>query len=288
MNLFKQHRQALSRFARKPGKTKVRREIPEEAFVACPSCHELLLPDALRQSLQVCPLCGHHLRLGAAERIRQLCDPGSFRELDGRLQTENYFDFDGYEPKLTRARQASGLKESVVCGLCRMDGIPAALGVMDSHFMMGSMGAVTGEKITRLTETARRRKLPLILFCTSGGARMQEGIRSLVQMAKTSQALEQFSRDGGLCITVLTDPTTGGVSASFAFLGDIILAEPGALIGFAGQRVIEKTIGEKLPEGFQRAEFCLEKGQIDAIVPRSALKKTLVQLMELHGLKGAV
>lgn len=288
MNLFKQHRQALSRFSRKPRSAEVRREIPEEAFAACPSCHELLLPEALEQSLQVCPLCGHHLRLGARERIRQLCDAGSFRELDSRLQTENHFHFPGYDARLHRARQASGLKESVVCGLCRMEGLPAALAVMDSHFMMGSMGAVTGEKITRLTETARRRKLPLILLCTSGGARMQEGIRSLVQMAKTSQALQQFSDDGGLCITVLTDPTTGGVSASFAFLGDIILAEPGALIGFAGQRVIEKTIGETLPEGFQRAEFCLEKGQIDAIVPRSALKQTLVRLMALHTRKGAV
>ena len=235
----------------------------------------------------VCPLCGHHYPIGAYYRLSLVLDKGTFRELDAALSSNDPLSFPGYSAKLEGARRRTGMNEAVVTATGRINGQKVAIGALDSRFFMGSMSAALGEKVTRLVEYAEKYKLPLILFSASGGARMQEGILSLMQMAKTSAALERFSRKGGLYISVLTHPTTGGVTASFASLGDIMLAEPGALIGFAGPRVIEQTIGEKLPEGFQSAEYLLEHGFLDAIVPRTQLRDTLIQLLKLHGKGGS-
>lgn len=235
----------------------------------------------------VCPLCGYHHPIGAYHRLSQILDRGSFKELDAELASGDPLEFPGYRQKLTQAQGKTGMNEGVVTALGRIGGCKVAVGVLDSRFFMGSMSAALGEKVTRLVEQAARAKLPLILFSASGGARMQEGILSLMQMAKTSAALERFSRRGGLYISVLTHPTTGGVTASFASLGDIMIAEPGALIGFAGPRVIEQTIGQELPEGFQSAEYLLEHGFLDAVVPRSQMRDTLIQLLRLHGKAGA-
>lgn len=209
-------------------------------------------------------------------------DEGSFVEWDSDLETRNVLSFPDYEQKITAMKEKTGLTEGVVTGEGTIQGFKTAIAVMDSHFMMGSMGQVVGEKITRAIERATKERLPIVIFTTSGGARMQEGMVSLMQMAKTSAAAEKHSQAGLLYITVLTDPTTGGVTASFAMLGDIILAEPGALIGFAGQRVIEQTIGQKLPEGFQRAEFLLEKGFVDRIVNRGDMKEELGKILSYH------
>ena len=235
----------------------------------------------------VCPLCGHHYPIGAYYRLSLVLDKGTFRELEPALSSNDPLSFPGYAAKLEGARRRTGMNEGVVAATGRINGQKVAIGALDSRFFMGSMSAALGEKVTRLVEYAEKYKLPLILFSASGGARMQEGILSLMQMAKTSAALERFSRKGGLYISVLTHPTTGGVTASFASLGDIMLAEPGALIGFAGPRVIEQTIGEKLPEGFQSAEYLLEHGFLDAIVPRAQLRDTLIQLLKLHGKGGS-
>ena len=235
----------------------------------------------------VCPLCGCHHPIGAYYRLSLVLDRGSFKELDEELASADPLNFPGYRQKLEKAQGKTGMNEGVVTALGRIGGIRVAVGVLDSRFFMGSMSAALGEKVTRLVEQATKAKLPLILFSASGGARMQEGILSLMQMAKTSAALERFSRRGGLYISVLTHPTTGGVTASFASLGDIMLAEPGALIGFAGPRVIEQTIGQELPEGFQSAEYLLEHGFLDAVVPRSQMRDTLIQLLRLHGKAGA-
>ena len=224
---------------------------------------------------------------GAYYRLSLVLDKGTFRELDAALSSNDPLSFPGYSAKLEGARRRTGMNEAVVTATGRINGQKVAIGALDSRFFMGSMSAALGEKVTRLVEHAEKYKLPLILFSASGGARMQEGILSLMQMAKTSAALERFSRKGGLYISVLTHPTTGGVTASFASLGDIMLAEPGALIGFAGPRVIEQTIGEKLPEGFQSAEYLLEHGFLDAIVPRTQLRDTLIQLLKLHGKGGS-
>ena len=253
---------------------------------ACPQCGASCSRHALSTALFVCPNCGHHYPLGAYYRLATLLDSGSFRELNEKLTSDDPLKFPGYRAKLDAARKKTGLQEAVVTALGTMEGQKVAVGVLDSRFLMGSMSAAVGEKITRLIEYATRQKLPLILVCASGGARMQEGILSLMQMAKTSAALARFAEKGLLYISVLTHPTTGGVTASFASLGDIILAEPGALIGFAGPRVIEQTIGQALPEGFQRAEFQEEHGFVDAIVPRGELRATLSRLVALHS-KGA-
>ena len=228
-----------------------------------------------------------HYPVGAYYRLSLVLDKGTFRELDANLSSNDPLSFPGYAAKLEGARRRTGMNEGVVAATGRINGQKVAIGALDSRFFMGSMSAALGEKVTRLVEYAEKYKLPLILFSASGGARMQEGILSLMQMAKTSAALERFSRKGGLYISVLTHPTTGGVTASFASLGDIMLAEPGALIGFAGPRVIEQTIGEKLPEGFQSAEYLLEHGFLDAIVPRTQLRDTLIQLLKLHGKGGS-
>ena len=253
---------------------------------ACPACGAEVPRGELHKNLYVCPRCGHHHAVSAYYRLSLVLDPGTFRELDERLASADPLAFPGYAGKLADAGRRTGLSEAVVTATGRIDGRRTAVGVLDSRFFMGSMSAAVGEKVTRLVEYAEKNHLPLILFSASGGARMQEGILSLMQMAKTSAALERFSQKGGLYISVLTHPTTGGVTASFASLGDIMLAEPGALIGFAGPRVIEQTIGEKLPEGFQSAEYLLEHGFLDAIVPRDALRATLLHLLKLHGKGG--
>ena len=253
-----------------------------EKTFTCPRCGQDSERKLVAQSLYVCLKCGHHLPLGAYYRLSTILDPGSFRELNGKLSAADPLKFPGYREKLDAARRKTGLQEAVVTAAGTIDGRRCVVGVMDSRFLMGSMSAAVGEKVTLAIEYAAKNKLPLILFCASGGARMQEGILSLMQMAKTSAALARFSQKGLLFISVLTDPTTGGVTASFASLGDVILAEPGALIGFAGPRVIQQTIGETLPEGFQRAEYQDGHGFVDAVVPRSRLRETLSRLLRLH------
>ncbi|WP_140402063.1 acetyl-CoA carboxylase, carboxyltransferase subunit beta, partial [Flavonifractor sp. An306] len=259
---------------------------PAHTEETCPACGGTVKRRDLVAGRYVCPLCGHHYPVGAYYRLSLVLDRGTFRELDGSLTSNDPLSFPGYAAKLDTARRRTGMSEAVVTATGRMGGQKVAVGALDSRFFMGSMSAALGEKVTRLVEYAEKNKLPLILFSASGGARMQEGILSLMQMAKTSAALERFSQKGGMYISVLTHPTTGGVTASFASLGDIMLAEPGALIGFAGPRVIEQTIGEKLPEGFQSAEYLLEHGFLDAIVPRAQLRDTLLQLLKLHGKGG--
>lgn len=279
MNLFGEHRQKLRKITLGSA---AKKEIPDEVFRFCPGCRQSQLVSILAGNRYVCPKCGHHFQISARERIRQIADPGSFRETDSRLSTKNCFEFVGYDEKLEISRQKTGMKEAIICGTCTIDSIPAAIGVMDSRFMMASMGMIVGEKICRLISVARKKNLPLILFNASGGARMQEGMMALIQMAKTNSALQEFSDQGGLYISVMTHPTTGGVSASFATAGDIILSEPDALIGFAGRRVIEKTIREKLPDNFQKAESLIECGFLDAIVPRDQMKSTLAYLLRIH------
>ncbi len=253
--------------------------------IDCPQCNQATGQKALAQGLQVCPHCGHHMAMGAYHRLSTLLDAGSFRELDASLRSG--VDFPGYGEKLRYMRQKTGLSEALVTATGKIDGHSVVIAVLDSRFFMGSMSTAVGEKLTRAIELAMRKRLPLLIFSASGGARMQEGILSLMQMAKTSAAIGQFSQKGGLFISVFTHPTTGGVTASFASLGDITLAEPNALIGFAGPRVIEQTIGQTLPQGFQRAEYLLTHGFVDAIVPRKDMKSTLAQLLRLHAKGGA-
>lgn len=257
-------------------------EVPDDMFVSCPMCRGTLLSEDVRQNGEVCPKCGHHFKIRVRDRMSLLLDEGSFTELAAEMASRNLIDFPGYEKKLSGARAVSGEEEGVICGTASIGGFPAAVFFMNGDFMMGSMGTVVGEKITQLFEHATEHGLPVIGYTVSGGARMQEGILSLMQMAKTSGAVYRHSQKGGLYITVLTDPTTGGVTASFAMEGDIIISEPKALIGFAGPRVIEQTIRQKLPEGFQRAEFLLEKGFVDAIVPRGEHRDYLINLLALH------
>ena len=254
---------------------------------ACPSCGRALIEGDLVANQRVCPFCGHHFPVPAADRIGMISDDGSFKELDAGLVSADPLAFPGYREKLTALRVKTRLNDACVTALAKVGGVRCAVAALDTRFLMGSMGAVMGERLSRLIERAQRQHLPLIIFSASGGARMQEGIISLMQMAKTAAALERFSQAGGLYISVLTHPTTGGVTASFASLGDIMLAEPGALVGFAGPRVIEQTIGEKLPEGFQSAEYLLEHGFLDEVVPRARLRSTLIRLLALHG-KGGV
>lgn len=254
-------------------------QVPEGIFQKCPGCSRILYVQDLAENAYVCPECGHYWRIGARSRIQMVLDKGSFREWDPYLETADPLEFPGYRQKLEKTRTASGLEEAVLTGCGTVRKLPVAIGAMSSDFMMGSMGSAVGEKITRMIERATTEKLPVILFCCSGGARMQEGIFSLMQMAKTAQAIRRHGEAGLLYVPVLTDPTTGGVTASFAMLGDVILAEPGALIGFAGPRVIEQTIRQKLPEGFQTSEFLLEHGFVDRIVKRGQMRKTLQMLI---------
>lgn len=259
-----------------------KRDIPEGLWVKCTRCNEILYTKELDKNLKVCHKCNFHFRVGAQERVAMVLDQGSFQEYDAGMVSTNPLDFPGYEDKIVKAQELTGLKEAVLTGEGTINGYPVVLAVMDANFIMGSMGSVVGEKISRATETAIEKKYPLIIFATSGGARMQEGILSLMQMAKTSASLAKLNQAGVLYISVLTDPTTGGVTASFASLGDIILAEPGALIGFAGPRVIEQTIKQKLPEGFQRAEFMRQHGFVDLIISRNNMKETLANILALH------
>ena len=260
-----------------------RRHTAKAVFGKCPDCGAVVPKAQLARTQYVCPKCGYHHPIGAYLRLSLLLDSRSFQELDEKLQAPNVLAFPGYEEKLAACRKATGLTEAVVCARGRIQSISVVICVLDSRFLMASMGAAVGEKLTRAIEYAGANRLPLIIFSASGGARMQEGIVSLMQMAKTSAALANFSAGGGLYISCFTHPTTGGVTASFASLGDITLAEPGALVGFAGPRVIEQTIRQKLPEGFQRAEYLLEHGFVDQIVPREQMKDVLVQLLRLHG-----
>lgn len=251
-------------------------------WVKCDKCKEIIYKEDLHKNLSVCPNCGKNFRLSSRRRIKQIVDEGSFKEIGADILTKDPLEFKGYMKKVEILKEKTKIEEAVKCGICRIEGEKAVIAVMDGNFLMGSMGSAVGERITLAIETAVKEKLPLVVFCVSGGARMQEGIVSLMQMAKTSSALTKLSDAGQLYISVLTDPTTGGVTASFASLGDIILAEPKALIGFAGPRVIEQTINQKLPDGFQSSEFLLEHGFIDKIVERKDMKSTIAKLIRLH------
>jgi len=252
----------------------------------CPACQRKISESDLSDMYYACP-CGHHFRMNARQRIDFICDEGTFDEMFSDLESSDIINFPGYDKKLRDAKLGSGEKEAVICGSAAIGGNKCAVFVMESQFMMGSMGTVVGEKITRLFEYATKEGLPVVGFTVSGGARMQEGILSLMQMAKTSGAVKLHSDAGNFYLTVLTDPTTGGVTASFAMLGDIIMAEPGATVGFAGARVIEQTIRKKLPQGFQTAEFLLEHGFIDIICERAKQKKTIATLLSMHKKGGA-
>lgn len=256
--------------------------VPEKVSVRCEKCRQILLSTELEANAKVCPKCGYHFKIGARERLVALADDGEFTEMFAEVVTPEGCDFPGYDQKLAKAREESGETEGVVTGVLRLGGIYTAVFAMDHRFMMGSMGQAVGERITRIFEYATLHRYPVVGFALSGGARMQEGIVSLMQMAKTSAAVGRHSDAGLLYVPVLTNPTTGGVSASFAFLGDIIVAEPDALIGFAGPRVIEQTIRQKLPAGFQRAEFLQQKGYVDLIVKRTEMKERLHEILALH------
>lgn len=256
--------------------------IPEDLMFKCPRCGGVMFMDDFKGASKVCSGCGYHARLSIQERLDITIDKGTFEEYDARMVSGNPIQFDGYEEKLQSLREATGLRDAVVTGECRIRNKHCVIVVMDSRFMMASMGSVVGEKITRAFERATEKRLPIVIFTASGGARMQEGIVSLMQMAKTSAAAARHSDAGLLYITVLTDPTTGGVQASFASLGDIIIAEPKVLIGFAGRRVIEDTIKQRLPDDFQSAEFLLEHGFVDMIEPRKNIRRTLSRLIRLH------
>ncbi len=256
--------------------------VPQGLFTKCKKCGSMIYSDDCIANYNVCPKCGHYFRLDANSRLSLVADEGSFEPWDEDMEYSNPIDFPNYVEKLKNIEKNTNLKESVVTGKCTINGFETVIAIMDTRFLMGSMGSVTGEKITRAVERATANGLPIIIFCCSGGARMQEGIASLMQMAKTSAALKKHDEAGLLYISVLTDPTTGGVTASYAMLGDIILAEPGALIGFAGPRVIKQTIGQELPDGFQRAEFLLEHGFVDNIVSRKNMKKVLGRLLKFH------
>ena len=279
-NVFKKTRIAVGRknyitFTRRP-------EVPEGLLRKCNKCGGAIIAEDVKKDHYICPKCGGYFRVHARRRIEMVTDEGSFEEWDSDLQGGNPLEYKGYEEKLEKLKEKTGLSEAVITGKAKIDGRETAIGVCDGRFLMASMGEAVGEKIARAVERATEERLPVILFACSGGARMQEGIVSLMQMAKTSAALKHHSDAGLLYISILTDPTTGGVTASFAMLGDVILAEPKALIGFAGPRVIEQTIGQKLPEGFQRAEFLLEHGFLDAIVERPQMKAVLSKILALH------
>ena len=279
-NVVKKTRIAVGRknyitFTRRP-------EVPEGLLRKCNKCGGAIIAEDVKKDHYICPKCGGYFRVHARRRIEMVTDEGSFEEWDSDLQGGNPLEYKGYEEKLEKLQEKTGLSEAVITGKAKIDGRETAIGVCDGRFLMASMGEAVGEKIARAVERATKERLPVILFACSGGARMQEGIVSLMQMAKTSAALKHHSDAGLLYISILTDPTTGGVTASFAMLGDVILAEPKALIGFAGPRVIEQTIGQKLPEGFQRAEFLLEHGFLDAIVERPQMKAVLSKILALH------
>ncbi|WP_150284803.1 acetyl-CoA carboxylase, carboxyltransferase subunit beta [Rummeliibacillus sp. TYF-LIM-RU47] len=267
---------------RKTMTSKGQHDVPEGIVTKCPECNHVMLTKDLQKNQKVCPNCQYHHKLTSQERIEDFLDECTFESFDDHLQTVNPLNFPGYVEKVKSDMKKTGLNEAVLTGTGMLEGNKVVVAVMDSFFRMGSMGSVVGEKITRAIEKATELGVPFIIFTASGGARMQEGVISLMQMAKTSVALERHGAKGNLFISIMTHPTTGGVSASFASLGDINLAEPQALIGFAGRRVIEQTVREKLPNDFQTAEFLLAHGQLDAVVPRSDMRKTVGTLVKLH------
>lgn len=256
--------------------------IPQDLLYKCPRCGTVVYMEDFDKNRRVCASCNYHARLKWQDRLHMTADPDTFKEFDSNITSKNPIDFPDYEKKIREMQQKCDTKEAIVTGECLIHGYRCVIGIMDSNFMMASMGSVVGEKVTRLFEYATAQKLPVILFTASGGARMQEGIVSLMQMAKTSGAIAKHNQAGQLYITVLTDPTTGGVNASFASLGDIIIAEPKVLVGFAGRRVIQDTIKQQLPDDFQTAEFMLENGFVDMIVERTMLRRTLARIMKLH------
>lgn len=265
---------------------KKKRDVPEGLWQRCPGCEDMIFARAAEENLQVCPECQHHFRVGGRDRIAQVCDEGTFVELLGDCLPEDplkFTDSKSYKSRLRADQKKTGLTDAIVMGRGFVKGRPVVLAVMDFDFIGASMGAVVGEKITTAAEIAAETEAPLVVVCCSGGARMQEGVVSLAQMAKTSAAIGRLSDVGGLYIAILADPTTGGVAASFAMLGDFIIAEPGALVGFTGPRVIWNTIKVELPEGFQRAEFLLEHGFVDMIVPRNELRSELARIIDYCG-----
>lgn len=248
----------------------------------CPQCNAIVLTKELEKNYKVCPSCSYHFRLNAVERLKMIMDDGQYIEYDREMISVDPLDFPGYKEKIEKHTSATGLRDAVITGEGKINGMPVVFAAMSFSFFGGSMGSVVGEKVTRAIEQAIEKRLPLLIFSTSGGARMEESILSLMQMAKTSAALSRFHQAGGFYVSIITDPTFGGVPASFAMLGDCIIAEPGAAFGFTGRRVIEQTIRQKLPDNFQTAEFNLKHGQVDKVVPRDQLKPTLSLLLELH------
>jgi acetyl-CoA carboxylase carboxyl transferase subunit beta len=280
MDLFQKKR----KYATIPS-DQTKREIPEGLMNKCPKCSTIQFSMELEKSLKVCSSCGYHFVLNGVERIQMTLDEGRLIEYDADMISENPLNFPGYDEKIAQAMEKTGLNDGVITGEGAIGGFPVIVGVMSFEFFTGTLGSVVGEKITRAIEAAMDKKLPLIIFSTSGGARMQESILALMQMAKTSAALAKFQEQGGLYISIMTDPTLGGVSASFAMLGDIIFAEPGATIGFAGRRVVEQTIRQKLPDNFQTAEFNLKHGQLDKVVHRKDMRATLIKILDIHTVK---
>lgn len=282
--LFKKPKNALE------GNTKLnaykKAAVPDELFIACPSCKKTLYSNMLLENINICSHCGHYFRMNARQRIEQLCDKDSFIEWDKDLKSTNLIDFPDYDKKLEKAEHESDEKEAVITGIAKINGLSSGIFVMEPNFLMGSMGTIVGEKLTRLFEGMLDRALPVVGVTVSGGARMHEGIFSLMQMAKVSAALKRHSDAGLFYTALLTNPTMGGVTASFAMQADILISEPGALVGFAGPRVIEQTIRQKLPEGFQRAEFLLETGFLDEIVERKDQKEYIALLLKHHSKKG--
>ncbi|MGM0853418.1 MAG: acetyl-CoA carboxylase, carboxyltransferase subunit beta [Bacillota bacterium] len=257
-------------------------DVPEGIMTKCPDCKKIMYTKELQKNLKVCIHCGYHHGMSSPERVDSFIDEGTFKELDHDLISGNPLGFPDYEGKVEKDRKKTGMNEAVLTGSGKVNGIEVVTAIMDSRFRMGSMGSVVGEKITRAIEEADKRKVPFIIFTASGGARMQEGVLSLMQMAKTSVALNRLSENGGLFISIMTHPTTGGVSASFASVGDYNFAEPGALIGFAGRRIIEQTIREDLPEDFQTSEFLLKHGQLDGVISRLELKEKIGTVLDIH------
>ncbi len=275
MAWFKKPKKEITRAV---GKKQV--QVPQGLYAKCKGCGSILYNKELDKNFKVCPKCGYHYQLSSLERLYLTMDSGSFEEYDEKLDSKNPLDFPEYQDKVKKGQEKAKMTDAVITGVGKIAGQPASIAIMDFQFMGGSLGSVVGEKITRAVERAIEKKTGMVIVSTSGGARMQEGIFSLMQMAKTSAALARLDEAGLPYLSVLTDPTTGGVAASYSMLGDVNLAEPGAMVGFAGPRVIEQTIRQKLPKGFQRAEFLLEHGFVDAIVPRSQMKKTLGQYLK--------
>ncbi|MFJ7971066.1 acetyl-CoA carboxylase, carboxyltransferase subunit beta [Psychrobacillus sp. NPDC096389] len=261
---------------------KAKNDVPEGIMMKCPECRKNVFTKDLMKNLKVCPTCDHHMKMTAHERVEIFLDENTFESIDDHLETVNPLNFPSYTEKIKSDAKKTGINEAVLTGVGQLDGQKVVVAIMDSHFRMGSMGSVVGEKITRAIEKATQLKVPFIIFTASGGARMQEGVLSLMQMAKTSVALRRHSDQGNLYISILTHPTTGGVSASFASVGDINIAEPKALIGFAGRRVIEQTVREKLPENFQTAEFLMDHGQLDAVIHRKDMRDKVATLVHMH------